>query len=245
MVSLALAGRSTYCQEAAEDPSIDSACAINWGLEADFNTKYLWRGITYNDGLVIQPYLWASFRNFSAGIWSSQTAWDRHNSVRRPEFDLVLTYLYSIGKFEIDHTAMLYYYVGQEDAPPTGEFFTGIGYPVGNFKLVSSFTVDFLTYAGAFYVEHGIEYEKEAGQHLVFSGSVMAGWASAKFNDTYLGINKTTANLVSATIGVTYTPAGAVYFNPHLQIGRTLHSELVPQMGKLPWFCGLLIGFEL
>jgi len=35
-----------------------------------------------------------------------------------------------------------------------------------------------------------------------------------------------------------------VFFKPHIQVSRTLDKELIPAIGKYPWFIGLLIGFE-
>jgi hypothetical protein len=238
-------GISGNCQESASDSIKSDNKSITYGFETDINSKYLWRGIDYNDGLVIQPNLWVSYRNFTAGLWGNLTAYDRHHSTKHHEIDLLLTYTYSIGRFEIDHTVMLYYYPGQEDSPPTGEFYTGIGYPIGDFTLFSNITVDFLTYAGALYFEHGIEYERVLSDRFTLSTSGLLGWASAKFNDTYIGLSKTTFNQLGINVDLTYKLHGPFYVKPHFQMNRIIDKELVPFLGKYPWFCGVLIGIEI
>jgi hypothetical protein len=218
---------------------------LSWGIESDFNSKFLWRGINYNDGLVIQPNITASYQNFSAGLWSNITAYDHHNSMKRNEIDLLLTYTYALGKFEIDHTFLLYYYIGQEDAPPTGEFYTGISYPLGDFSLVSSFAADFLTYFSSLYFEQGIAYEKSLGKKFTIASSALLCWANGKFNDTYIGTPGTSLNQVTLNVEMTFNPGGSIWFKPHVQINRTLDKNKTAIMGTYPWFCGLLIGIEI
>jgi len=242
---LCLNGFGGFCQENDIVSDAKVQMPLSWGIESDFNSKFLWRGINYNEGLVIQPNVWASYRNFTAGIWSNITAYDRHNSMKRNEIDLNLTYNYTLGKFEIDHMVLLYYYIGQEDSPPTGEFYTGISYPLGDFSLVSSLTADFLTYFGSLYFEHGIGYEKSLGKKFTIASSALLCWANGKFNQTYIGTPVTSLNLVTLNVEMTFKPGGSVYFKPHVQINRTLDNNKIDFIGTYPWFCGLLVGIEI
>ncbi len=242
---LLLAGIGARGQQSDQDAPGKTENPWSWGVESDFGSKYLWKGISYNEGLVIQPSLWATRGNFTAGLWGNYAAYDRFHSEKVNEVDLVFTYAYSIGKFEIDHTIMFYYYPGVEDAPPTGEFFLGVGYPIGEFSLFSSATADFLTYPGNLYFEHGVEFEKDLNEKLLLEAKLSMGWANGRFNETYIGTTKTSVNLIGADISLMYTPRGAVYLKPHLQVNRTADQDLLPYLGKYPWFCGLAIGIEL
>ena len=237
-----LAGFGARGQQPTQDTVGKIEKTWSWGVESDFSSKYLWKGITYNEGLLIQPSLWASCGKFSAGLWGNYVAYDRFHSEKVHEVDLIFTYSYSIGKFEIDHTVMFYYYPGLEDAPPTGEFFLGVGYPIGEFSLFSSATADFLSYPGNLYFEHGVDYEKELTEKLLLSTKVSLGWANGHFNETYIGTTKTSVNLIGADISLMYTTRGAVYLKPHVQVNRTASPDLLPFLGKYPWFCGLAIG---
>lgn len=218
---------------------------FSWGFESDFNSKYIWRGLNYNDGLIIQPNLWGSVGHFSAGLWSNITAFDRFKAIRRNELDLICTYTYLLGKFEIEHTVMLYYYPKQEDSPPTGEFFVGVTYPVGDFSIFSNVAADFITYRGSLYFEHGVQYEKTIGSKFALTVSGLFAWADGKFNETYVGTLDTSVNLASMSIDINYSPWGTVYFKPHFQLNRTLNREMFPYMDKFAWNFGLLMGIEI
>jgi len=241
---LCLTALDAIGQKTEAESGLNVKQSLSWGLEADFNTKYLWRGISFNDGLVIQPNVWATLGNFTGGLWGNFTVYDRFKESHNNELDLILTYNYTIGNFEIDHTVLLYYYMQQEDAPPTGEVFFGVGYPVGDFRLVSNITADFLSYRGSFFIEHGIEYEKELTSRSVVSSSVVLGWATQRFNETYIGNVPGSVNLIGLNLDWTYSPKGTVYFKPHVQLNRIISSSLFPFLGKYTWCGGLIVGFE-
>jgi len=240
-----LTNTNGYCRYSNEDPPTLKERSLAWGIEADMNSKYLWRGINYNDGLVLQPNLWLGWGDFSVGLWGSMTVYDRYQEVHRNELDLVMNYFYSLGKLEMEHSAMFYYYLGQDDSPPTGELYVGIGYPIGDFKLLSSATVDFLAYPGACFFEHGFAYEKNLNDRLTWTSSLVVGWANGKFNETYVGTETTSANLIGVRIELTYSSAGSFYFKPHIELNRIIDKGLVPYLGKYPWYGGLLIGIEI
>ena len=166
IVSFIIFSPSVMCQETVKTAEEGAAKSITWGLETDFNSKYIWRGTTVNDGLVIQPFLWASYRNFTAGLWSSVTLYDRHHLTREHELDLNLDYTWSLGNFQFEHSVMIYYYLGMEDSPTTGEFFLGVTYPIGDFAITSNVSADFISYFGSLYFEHGFQYEKEIGKQF-------------------------------------------------------------------------------
>ena len=230
-------------QESVTDSGKIPDHPVSWGMDADINTKYIWRGMTVNDGLMVQPELWTSYRGFTAGVWGNLTAWDRFGAVKGHEIDLFLTYDYNLGKLEVNHSLMFYFYPTQENVPNTGEFYLGLGYPIGDFKLVSVATVDIVTYPGAIYVEHAIEYEKAWGDRFTLSTSAGLSWASGKFNAAYLGVDKTTINLATLNLDLTWVLWGPLYIKPHVQVNRFLNQDLATSAGaSFPWFTGLMIG---
>jgi len=242
---LSLSGLNGLCQETGGLLQSKKKDSVSWGIEADFNSKYLWRGINCNDGLVIQPNLWVEYKNFSVEFWGNITAYDRFHSTLRHEMDLLLSYNWSLGSFEIDHSVMFYYYPGQDDAPPTGEAYFGISFPFGNFSLLSNVTADFLRYPGSLYLEHGLSYETGLSDNFVVGSSAIFGWANGKFYETYVAEIETSVNMISLNADLTYTNNSMFYFKPHVQISRVLGKQLIPYLGAYPWFCGIMSGIEL
>ena len=245
LLLLFLSTRYGGCQATDPDEEDTSVAGFSWGAESDFSSKYLWRGISINEGLVIQPNLFASFGNLSAGIWGNLVAFDRNGNQKRNEFDLIVTYSYSIGKLQVENTVMAYFYPGLKDDPPTCELYAGIGYPLGNFTLVSSVAADFVSYAGSLYFEHGLDYNLEITNNLFLDASLHFTWGNRKYFDSYVGTNRLSSNMVAAAVDLTYKPGGPVYYKPHFQLGRTTDREVSAYLSKFPGYFGLLIGFEL
>jgi hypothetical protein len=218
---------------------------ISYGAEMDFNDKYLWRGITYDDGFVLQPDVWISYRSFTFGIWGNVAAHGGRRSSKLNEVDLSLSYEYALLNLEIENSFMFYNYPNQSDSPPTGEFYFGIGYPIGDLKLVTNFSLDVVEYAGAFFSETGIEFNESLTKELSLNSSLILGWASRKFNEIYAGILKAAMNTISANIDFTYYPIAFLYLKPHVQVNQTIDKHLYGTLDKHSSVFGLLIGMEL
>ena len=61
----------------------------------DVNSAYVWRGITFNDGMVVQPSVDVAAGNFGLNVWGNLDADDYDDSLDSGEFseiDLTLTY---------------------------------------------------------------------------------------------------------------------------------------------------------
>jgi hypothetical protein len=221
-----------------------STSDITYGAEIGLYKKYIWRGITYNNGFVAQPDVWISYYDFTFGIWSNQTIHDIHDGIKRNEYDFYLSYNYQFHDLEFEPSFAYYVYPSQEDSPPTGELILNVGYPVGDLKLTTNFTVDVLKYGGAYFVEPGISFEKYLLETLKFSSSITLGYASKKFNDTYVGISKATLGVASENIAFTYYVADNIYIKPHMQLNQLIHKDLYDYLGKHTNNIGIVIGME-
>jgi hypothetical protein len=218
---------------------------ISYGGETDFNNKYIWRGIIFDEGFVIQPDVWVSYRNFTLGAWGNIAMHDIHHSGRLNEIDLSLSYEYSLLRCDIENSFMYYNYPHQSDSPATGEFFFGIGYPVGEFKLITNFTFDVVEYPGAIFVENGIEFNTPLIKEISLTSSLNLGWASRKFNETYVGVSKTTMSMISVNLTLTCYPMDGLYLKPHIQLNKIIDKDLYVSLNRRSSLFGLLIGWEL
>jgi hypothetical protein len=224
--------------------SLGSSSEVNYGVKFGFYKKYLWRGITYNDGFVSQPEIWVTYQSWTCGIWSNLTLHDINRWIKRNEIDFYLSRDFSIGNFEIENSFMYYVYPHQEDSPPTGEFYVVVGYPINDLKLTTNFTIDVIKYMGAYYLEPGIEYEKGLSETIKLSSSISFGIASKKFNDTYVGISAATLSILTENISITYFPIENFYISPHLQLNQIINKNLYEYLGRHANNFGLTFGME-
>ena len=71
-----------------------------------------------------------------------------------------------------------------------------LSYPAGPLRIFTTHAFDVLAYRGAYFGEAGLEYARQVTKNTEFRISGRSGWASAKFNDVYIGVNKSAFNLV-------------------------------------------------
>jgi hypothetical protein len=217
---------------------------ITYGAEVGLYKKYVWRGITYNNGLVAQPNIWISYRDFTFEFWSNQTLHDIHSWIKRNEYDFYLSYNYQFHDIEFEPSFAYYIYPDQEDSPPTGEFILNVVYPIGDFKLTTNFTVDVIKYGGAYYVEPGISFENYLLETLKLSSSITLGYGSKKFNETYVGISMPTLSVATENIALSYYLADNIYIKPNIQFNQILDKDLYSYCGKYTNNIGVVIGME-
>jgi hypothetical protein len=207
--------------------SQDNSLTVNYGFSVDVNSKYLWRGLTYSTGSVVQPSAYATIDNFTAGIWSNiepSLEKDKYN-----ETDIYFSYSYEFKKLKIEPSLQYYYYSGEDASPATGEFILKLAYPV--YKELYVFTthnIDVMKYTGAYYGEGGLSIEHWFNDKLGMTSSASLGWASSKFNRTYISEekNKTSLSLFSFNISGSYYPKSWLYFKLRLETYSLIDEDL-------------------
>src|SRR5262249_31406573 len=107
-----------------------------------------------------------------------------------------------------------------------------LSYPAGPLRIFTTHAFDFLAYRGSYFGEAGLEYERQVTKNSEFTISVHSGWASAKFNDVYIGVNKSALNFVGVEGSLTYYLGRRMYFRPHIEFSsitdRRLRGQLAP-----------------
>jgi outer membrane scaffolding protein for murein synthesis (MipA/OmpV family) len=107
-----------------------------------------------------------------------------------------------------------------------------LSYPAGPLRIFTTHSFDVLAYRGSYFGEAGVEYEKQVAKSIEFATSIRSGWASAKFNDVYIGVNKSAFNYVGVEGSFTYYLGQRMYFRPHVEFSsitdRMLRGQLAP-----------------
>jgi len=81
-----------------------SAIGADATTAVDINSAYVWRGITFNDGVVVQPSLDVSKGGFGVNVWGNLDVDDDDNTLDDGEFseiDLTLSYGYSLESVDL------------------------------------------------------------------------------------------------------------------------------------------------
>ena len=102
------------------------------------------------------------------------------------------------------------------------------------------------SYRGAYFGEAGLSYERTLDRKTSVRTAFITGWASAKFNEAYIGVPKRAFNLIGSEVSITYAPSPRFYLRPHFELTRIADSQLRRHLDS-PTIAnfGLAFGFNL
>jgi hypothetical protein len=243
------AGAETLAQS-TDKQSVSQASAspatFTYGAETDFNSGYVWRGLLL-DGPVEQPSAWISAFGFTFTAWSNVSLTSAYGGAGLNSGGLTLAYDRDWEKLRIE--AALDTYMGRQasdiESRNTMEGSLRLSYPVGPLRIFTTHAFDILAYRGSYIGDAGLEYERQVTKNTEFTISVRSGWASAKFNDVYIGVNKSAFNYVGAQGSLTYYLGQRMYLQPHIEFSSITDQRLRGQLSPANIFTfGLAFGFR-
>jgi hypothetical protein len=219
---------------------------FTYGAETDFNSNYVWRGLLI-DGPVEQPSAWVSAYGLTFTAWSNVSLTSAYGSAGLNAGGLILAYERDWKKFKIE--AALDAYMGRQssdiESRNTMEGSLALSYPVGPLRIFTTHAFDVLAYRGSYFGEAGLEYERQVTKNTEFTISVRSGWASAKFNDVYIGVDKSAFNFVGAEGSLTYYLGPRMYLQPHIEFSSITDQRLRGQLSPANIITfGLAFGFR-
>ena len=208
--------------------------SFTYGAEMDFNSRYVWRGLLLDDGRAGEPSAWISAFGFTLNAYSYVALTSASGSAGLRSGGLILTYDRNWEKLKIE--AALDAYMGRQssdiESRNTMEGSLKLSYPVGPLRIFTTHAFDVLAYRGSYFGDAGLEYVRQFTKNTEFTISVRSGWASAKFNDVYIGVDKSAFNFVGVEGSLTYYLGRRMYFRPHIEFSsitdRRLRGQLAP-----------------
>jgi hypothetical protein len=217
---------------AAELPA--SERLLNYDFQADYNARYIWRGIAYSNGTVLQPSLGVSYKDFYVWVWGNYdlSYGSLDEEFRRfNEVDFNISYTYEWNRLTIEPSLLSYFYPRQDDAPTTVECSVKLSYNLGLISIFTNQTVDVVEYDGAYFADLGFAYERDLGDKFLFEADTSLGFGSDRFNEAYLEISENALNLYALNLSLTYQLTEAFSIRPHLEFTVILDDELRDQVG--------------
>lgn len=206
--------------------TVEGGKSVAFGTETDAVYQYLWRGISYNRGLIAQPSAWLSRGDFTLSAWCNITLHDFDKAVKQHEVDLTAQCDLSFGDLVVTPSINIYFYPNQTRAPTTGELAFGGSYFLESWEFFTNQFVDFIEYRGAYYGEIGFGYSFPVKATNTLSAGLNLGWASGKFNAAYNGISQSTLSSLALNCRYNFKLTESVSVQPHAELFRNLNSSL-------------------
>lgn len=224
----------------------DEITKLTYGFENDFITQYIWRGISYNEGFILQPSVWIEYDGFTFYTWGSLTLNDKHNNPKNHEVDFAVQYSYQYEELFLEPSIAYYIYPGQEEAPPTAEANLKLAYTLLETEVYSNICLDVLEYPGSLSGDIGLKKSLFENDDVNFSADISTGWANKKFTENYIGESDETDlfNFVRFAIDAEYYVSENIYLKPHAEYFYIFSPVLKSVSGNNLTNFGLLFGVE-
>lgn len=237
------------------------ALALSCGVEADVVSDYVWRGMVFSPGFVLEPYAYASAFGVTPAIWANVQLEDEYNTL--DEIDFLISYSRSFGALSFE-AGYVYYYLPEYkyedpeggDPPPivtkdptdTHDLFVVLDYAL--LPVLNAYSNHYVTVAGnagGYYFDAGVAAGHDFKDYLGAEAYFEAGVGSSNFNDYNMGERKTALNLIEAGVSATVGFWGVMYVRPHLSYTTLIDGDLREAAGEGNesfWFGGAAIGIE-
>lgn len=213
-------------QPLQQEPSEQTKLA--WGVENDFRSSHVWRGLVISDQPVLQPEAWISVSGFTLDAWSNLALRDTTERTRPRIMEVSLQYDHDWRKLRIEPTleADFYHDPLNVESSKWVESSLRVSYPVGPLRVFTAHSFEISDYRGAYFGEAGIDYERHLSEKAKLEITPGIGWASAKFNEANIGVPKAAFNLVAVEGSLTCYVNKNLYLRPELGFSRIMEGQL-------------------
>lgn len=202
----------------------DGARPVTYGVEIAFRSGHADRGFIISDRPVIQPVAWLTAGGTEFSAWTNFTLSETTDGSRPEILEVELTREHEWKRLTVAPAVRVYFYHDPLSPYSTRsvEGWLRVSFDAGPFSLFTTHSLDVLTNLGAYFVDAGITSERSVSDRFEIGGSLGAGWASAMFNDMWVGVGKSALNRVSAEGWLTAYVNPHVYIAPHFELSTLL-----------------------
>lgn len=164
------------------DTSQNTESQLLISVESAFTNSYLWRGIEFNHGLILQPSINLSYKGFTFNCWNSTSILETKGNSVSQEIDYSISKSIEAGNFYFEPALLLYTYPTKKSFTATAEASLFAGYYKGDFGIFINPSTDILLNAGGSFSETGFSYDHETNKsHTV--ANIAFGTGNKKFSD--------------------------------------------------------------
>ena len=201
------------------------AIAADATVAMDVNSAYVWRGITFNDGMVLQPSVDVTKGGFGINVWGNIDMDDYDDTLDSGEFsevDLTLSYGFDLDPLSISFGYIEYLFPAGGDG--TREIYTTLG-----FTIYKSLGAEVSLYYDIdevedLYVNFALAYNIPVSDAFSLDLGASAGYAG---EDASIGGENGFSNYL-LSIGGTYSASEALSISGSFHYTDSLDEDVLP-----------------
>lgn len=194
----------------------------------DLNSAYVWRGITFNDGLVAQPSLDVTNGGFGINIWGNFDIDDYDDTLDDNEFsevDMTLYYGFSLQQLEIELGLAEYLFPAGGEG--TRELYASLGRPLAgglSLGMTAYYDVDEVD---GWYGNLSLSYGRDITDALGVEASAAVGLADKDFAAAYGGQDSGWYDYCFS-LGVSFAVTDVLSLGANINYTDTLDEDVLP-----------------
>lgn len=168
------------------------AAAAEATAAIDFASAYVWRGLTFNDGFVVQPSIDVAGKNgLGINVWGNYDVDDYDDQLTGSDFseiDLTLSYSTSLGKLDVGAGVIAYLFPGGGSDSETAELYLSLGTEIiGGLSAALDIYYDFELLDEFSYATLSLAYAYDFNDKLGLEVGGSVGYAGDDFSASYGG----------------------------------------------------------
>jgi uncharacterized protein (TIGR02001 family) len=222
-------------QVAAQEPGgrlLESGAADanrpEFEAEAEFASKYYWRGLTINNDPVMFSSLSASWQGFTASVWDAYDFTNynnRRDNIEEVDYSLSYSHELDLGFQPLTLDGGMVWYTYPNTGPQTGEFFASATF--GELALSPGMTVfyDFVK-ADGFYLNPTLEHSFDLSENLKLTLKGGIGYGTSNYNAYNMGCRENAFTDVTGEMSLNYQPLEWLTLSPYVAAGDILDHRI-------------------
>ncbi|MBF0225622.1 MAG: MltA-interacting MipA family protein [Desulfobacterales bacterium] len=221
--------------------SLSVTLAAEVSSTLNVNSAYVWRGITFNDGFVVQPSIDVASKGFGVNVWANMDIDDYNDTLEEHEFsevDITLKYSMDFKMLSVDLGCIQYLFPA--GAHGTRELYISLGItPIDNFTTTLNANYDF-DEIDDFYISFVAAYNIEIMSKLNASLSASVGYIG---KDMSLG-EDAGLNDYQFSLSSTYSATDALSFSIFVAYTNNFDDKVLPKQ-DVDLFGGIIINYVM
>ena len=206
-----------------------AAYAADATAALDMNSAYVWRGITFNDGLVAQPSMDVTKGGFGFNVWGNFDIADYNETLDANNFsevDLTVSYGFSVAKLDVG--VGLIEYLFPAGGAGTREAYVSLSHPIiAGLSAGVDFYYDVDEVHG-YYTDLVLSYGMDLGEKLSIEVAGKAAYANDEYATAYGGLEGGFYDY-NISLGVGYAVSDALSLAATINYTDTLDKDVLPE----------------
>jgi hypothetical protein len=228
-----------------DDDEDDDRSQLHYGTEVDINRRYLWRGLSFSDGPVLQPMIFATAYDVTLFVWSNLLLAD---GLAGHFTTVVPGVSYTAQRYGVDLEADILWYIQTSRlARPRSS---------AEIKVAATY---FFNASFEAHTRHFVDITRQDGAYFGMAGPglkhIWNGWdltaaaevafATAAFNSDYFDVDAAAINMVQASVQLQHSLGEWVDCTLHAEASELLDPALRQERPPTTFNFGLTVGLEL